>query len=191
MPKKSSVLLFIFFIFLFSECKKGEEDPSISLRTRKNRLTGDWRLIKGSASYTTDGYNESYTFDGSSFVLFQSYSFPYYYYGKYSLNLKIEKDGSFTFNENHASVILEASGEWNFNTGVGEKKKKEEVTFLIDDVKKGYTNGNNFFNRGATHFVYKITELRNKQLTISTSGKVYTDNKGKYSTFSTNYTFIQ
>ena len=185
-----NTLLFLTLVFLFSECKKGEEDPSVSLRTRKNRLTGEWRLAKGSASYTTDGYNESYTFDGTNLVLFITQS-AYYYYGKYTLSLTIEKDGSFTFNENHSPVILEASGTWNFNTGVGESKKKEEVTFLIDKVKKGYTNGDHFFNRGSTHFVYKITELRKKQLTISTSGKIYTDNRGKYATFSTNYTFIQ
>lgn len=185
-----NTLLLLTLVFLFSECKKGEEDPSISLRTRKNRLTGEWRLLKGSASYTTDGHNNSYTFDGSNFVLYVTQS-AYYYYGKYTLNLTIKRDGSFTFNENLSPVILEASGVWNFNTGVGESKKKEEVTFLIDKVKKGYTDNNNIFNRGATHFVYKITELRNKQLTISTSGKIYTDGKGKYYTLSASYTFIQ
>ncbi|KAK6020062.1 hypothetical protein OSTOST_14290, partial [Ostertagia ostertagi] len=48
------------------ECKKGEDDPIISLRTRKARAEGDWRLVSGTAGYTTKGYNETYDFDGTN-----------------------------------------------------------------------------------------------------------------------------
>lgn len=191
MIKISRLVFFIFCSLVFSECKKGEGDPSVSLRTRKNRLTGEWRLQSGSASYTQEGYNESYVFDGANVKInFTSYN-PVTYIGKYTLWLTIKKDGSFTFNENFGGTILEANGTWNFNAGVGESKKKEEVFFFIDKVKKGYTNGDVFFNRGAVHFGYKITELRNKKLVLTASGKIYTDSKGKYATLSTDYTFIQ
>ena len=33
-------------VLIFTECRKGEEDPFISLRSRNNRLTGKWKLVE-------------------------------------------------------------------------------------------------------------------------------------------------
>ena len=190
MPRRHPVILALIALFLFPTCKKGEDDPAISLRSRTTRLTGEWRLVSGTAAFTTTGYNDTYSFDGTNLTETITAS-KYYYVGKYILNLNIEKDGTFTFKEFIYGVTLDASGTWNFNNGIGEDKKKEDVIFTIDKVKKGFTNRYNLFNRGCTNFVYKIKELRNAKLVIHSSGKIYSDSRGRYETMSTEYVFIQ
>lgn len=189
MRKFIRLFVLLLAILALTECKKGEDDPAISLRTRKARLEGEWRLVSGNASYTTDAYNESYVFKSGDVSIASTLYYPMT--GKYFLSLNIEKDGKFNFKELFLGIVLEASGTWNFNTGVGEEKKKEDVIFSIDKVKKGYTNGANFFNRNSTNIVYKIKELRNKRLVISSAGKIYSDSKGRYATLSTEYIFQQ
>ena len=186
--------LFLALISLLSltTCKKGEDDPLVSLRSRKERISGDWRLQSGTATYTQGAYRESYIFDGSNVTLYVAApSYAAGYKGKYFLNLTISKDGKFTFKELLSNVVLEASGTWNFNVGIGNEKRKEDVLFFIDRVSAGYTNGNSLFNRTNTNFVYKIKELRNKKLVISSTGKIYSDSNGKYTTLSNEYIFIQ
>lgn len=63
-----------------SSCKKGDEDPFLSLRSRKSRITGDWNVISFNNSSTISGdesnsngdqyeYEETRTisWDGASF----------------------------------------------------------------------------------------------------------------------------
>src|SRR6185436_4431068 len=83
------VFVLTMLVFFFG-CKKGEEDPRISLRTRKARLAGEWRLKNGSASYTIDNYNENYLFDGTRLRMTTTQlGPPVYYTGTYILNLDI------------------------------------------------------------------------------------------------------
>lgn len=184
------ILSALALILVFSGCRKGEDDPRFSMRTRKARLTGDWKLESGNAGLTSGGYNNTYTFMGMDYTRNESTSYTTYI-GKYILNLRINKDGSFSFKEYLAGLTLEASGTWNFNTGIGSAKGKEEVVFIIDEVKEGYTHGNNIFNRFSTTFIYTIKELRNNRLVIHSKGKVYSDLRGRYVTLSTNYVFKQ
>jgi hypothetical protein len=190
--KNYTILLIGAVILFFSECKKGEDDPSVPLRTRKNRLVGEWRMTSGMAAYTISKvYNETYSFDGSKVRINVTLSGnPVVYLGNYLLNLKVSKNGTFQLNEIRSSSVLSAEGTWNFNTGVGEDKKKEDVIFFINKVSSGST-WNHLFNRTSANFVYKIKELRNKKLVIQSSGKIYTVESGDYIDFSTEYTFIQ
>lgn len=174
-------------------CKKTEDDPKMSLRTRKNRLAGEWRMVSGRAAYTAANmYNETFTFDGSKLRLnVTSPNYPVVYTGSYILSLNIMKDGTFNVNEILGTSVFNVEGTWNFNTGVGEQKSKESVVFFIGKVNKGSTFGYHLFNRSATNFVYKIKELRNKKLVIYSAGKIYSDANGDYINYSTEYTFIQ
>ncbi len=48
-------LILLMFAAVFTGCKKGEEDPSISLLSRSARLTGDWNLTTG--DWTSTNYD--------------------------------------------------------------------------------------------------------------------------------------
>lgn len=66
-----AVLLFVFILFTTSSClKKGTDDPTISFRTRKQRIEGEWTVVSyfgNSVNQFASGQGASYTFktDGS------------------------------------------------------------------------------------------------------------------------------
>ncbi len=46
-------------------CKKGANDPFLSLKSRKARLKGDWKLVKEDKTVTNSNGTTTYTYDGS------------------------------------------------------------------------------------------------------------------------------
>jgi hypothetical protein len=77
----------------FSGCKKGEEDPFLSLRSRKARITGEWTVTAATESYTystvydndplvdnelvmRDGSSTS-NFDGTGFNIMETWTNTY------------------------------------------------------------------------------------------------------------------
>src|SRR5688572_16681076 len=123
-PKAPLIPLIIIVILLIAACKKGEDDPAFSFRTRKNRLCGEWRLKSGSASFNSVGYARKYDFDGSNFTQMDTYTGgdPTVYKGKYMLNVDIKKDGTFHLAEMAGIASMEAIGTWHFNKGIGKNK---------------------------------------------------------------------
>jgi hypothetical protein len=96
--KKISFLI-VFVILGTTACKKYEDGPSLSLRTKKARLCGEWQL-------------ESLTDDGTDITA--DYKSAVGGTGEYH----IEKDGTYHI---HGSVIEE--GAWKFRS-----KKEQLVT---------------------------------------------------------------
>lgn len=39
-------------LIFVSGCRKGKEDPFLSLRSRTNRITGDWKLVEATGAHT-------------------------------------------------------------------------------------------------------------------------------------------
>ncbi len=192
-------LLFILFFLglFFSNCKKGPEDPEFSIRTRKQRLTGEWSMKSGNASIThlstTDPpFNQNLTFNGSKVELneTENSSVGIIYIFPYSLVLNIKRDGTFNFREMYGSNLLEANGRWNFEYGSGKSKNKEEVKFEIEEVTKGLTVGH-VFNEQRTIFTYKLVQLMNKDLKIESLIKTYINANGDRTTYTNRYTFAQ
>ena len=56
------VALFILATFILVGCKKGENDPLISLKTRKSRLSGEWKM--SFAEYSIN--DTTYSYDGTT-----------------------------------------------------------------------------------------------------------------------------
>ena len=172
-------------------CKKGEDDPLFSLSTRKARLAGNWKMTSGKATYTGPGLNANYTFDGKNCIAKIKLNNNYYESNEPSyLNLNISKDGVFSSEEFYSKNALNCTGVWNFNTGIGEEKAKESVVFSINEVNDGFTT-DYLFNRFSTNFIYKIKELRNKKLVINSSGRSYSNEKGRFNSIATEFVFEQ
>jgi hypothetical protein len=89
-------LLFIFF-FAFSGCKKYEEGPAFSLRSKKARVANDWRVAK-------------YLENGVDFT--SDFNF-YYQDGKITLS----KSGVYLFTYKlNGTLDQTESGTWKFNS---------------------------------------------------------------------------
>lgn len=165
-------LFFIGVVLLAFSCRKGEEDPAISLSSRKSRMAAEWRMKSGMVAYNVNftapplKYNETWTFDGTGFQLNTTESGPpVIYVGKYFLNLNVRKDGTFDFNEFLLGRTLECSGTWCFTKGRGESKNKENVVFTITETQRGATD-DGMFNQQMAVFRYSLVRLAKDEIKV-------------------------
>jgi len=123
-------------------CKKGENDPGFSLKTRKGRITAEWKLKEGQIiEETIEGSSFStkvISFDGEN-MSYEGKSFPY------SEIFTIERDGTFAktlksttdykVSQNQApqtiDITTNQTGVWYFIGGSKnqEYENKERVAF--------------------------------------------------------------
>ena len=78
---------------------------------------------------------------------------------------------------------MNAKGEWFFNSGAGEAKAKDAVTFLLKSVSHGSSRGYHFFNQSSTAFSYKLKELRNKKMVLTATAPIHVNAAGEKQTF--------
>ncbi|MCF6367199.1 MAG: RHS repeat protein [Bacteroidales bacterium] len=145
---KSIGLIFLILATSIIGCKKGENDPGLSLLSRKARLSGEWNLSSAEfefkktdpdgttvTSYSYDGANMTETTDGEG----KTYV--------YSEKVTIDKDGTFTiviekeitYSQNQTGINKTTlEGYWYFIDGIKNTdiKNKERVEFFIQK----YTN---------------------------------------------------
>jgi hypothetical protein len=168
------VALVLPFVF-FSSCRKGEDDPGFSFRTRKARLAGEWRFISGSVTLSfvdhTQGARTNFVYSLSNMrydLAVTGPGFPTLYKGTYQLNLNVKKDGTFDFSEISDEPVA-GRGSWDFLLKSGDRKNKEEVNFVISDITTGASNSWSLFNWNGTSMRYRIKELRDKKLVLTAS----------------------
>jgi hypothetical protein len=172
-----------------SSCKKGENDPFLSLKSRKARVVGEWTVTKeegtsqdiskisfGGVTVTTTT-NETSTYNGT---LFTSTSvttssaggnpLENTYNDVYTQSYTFEKDGSFTLEtvytgQNYTEKI---EGTWAFvgKSKTAELKNKEAIALSItkySDIDNGVTT-----TYSATGFddsiIIAIDRLKNKEM---------------------------
>lgn len=145
-------------------CKKGENDPLISLKSRDSRITGIWVLSKvdmksaNSNNYSGDIVNSSITdaFDGTSWTHVESGTTTSW---SYSYEVTIEKDGTFSSVEVSNGDKTEETGYWNW---LDSKKNKTGILL------------------GGS--ILTIDQLKNKELiTIDNTFDKDTDSDGDFS----------
>src|SRR5690349_13548285 len=102
MIKKLTISLLC--LFIFSTCKKGEDDPAFTLQSRKNRLAGGWHLESGKLSETVNDHSNNIVYTRVfSFASnkYEALDMPEdtLYKGEFILNVNIDKHGKFDFSE--------------------------------------------------------------------------------------------
>ena len=137
MKKSNTFVLALLFVSLliFNNCKKGENDPFLSLKSRDARITSTWKLVKSenttvntyifSGTTNTDTYTS--TFDGNNMT--QSYNGGSSSTSSYSMEFDIQKDGRYT-------VTIIEDGDTYIDTGfwwwLNDTKKKTRIVFRND-----------------------------------------------------------
>jgi hypothetical protein len=191
---KTVLVVAVCGLFFISGCKKGEDDPAISLLTRKSRLTGTWYLTRGYAAITyysanttpnnfnLELYDNKALLTGSNYI--NALSLPY------TLSLNFEKDGKFRVIENFDSEVLNSTGFWNFTSGVGKQKNKEAVSIRLDAIVTGDTQ-EHIFNNFGTEVTYDLKELRNKELVMTINRKGYINSAGEKGVYVADLAFAQ
>ena len=144
--------------FTTSSCKKGENDPGISLRSRTARLSGEWTLAEFDYTSTSkssgkdwndDTYTRSSTstskFDGTT----RTYTSTSVYNGEtstysdiimYSETITIESDGTFkikTVTTDDGDVSTRTTeGDWIWLKGNDEKELSNKEAVLFTPTKE-------------------------------------------------------
>jgi hypothetical protein len=193
-----------------SGCKKGENDPSISLRSRTARLAGEWNLsaedYKESSISDNSSTTETVTYDGSilTTVTVRKYKD---WTGKdttvtntetdsYTEKLTINKDGSFTREIIYGSTRTNYEGNWMWMKGNSEQELKNKQAIILSTTKYTYVDGDgntSYHNEsGKSNFsnMIVIDRLANKEMVFLYDTK-YSDDDGFSSTESGTATYTQ
>jgi len=170
-----SLYLMVTFV-LFNGCRRGEDDPFISFRSRKARVTGKWKMTSiKRTSNETDNFGSTtviFTANGSTYTRTEQKSngTNFSKTGIYTYEITFKKDGSYTGQINEDGNIANIEGKWNFTGGVGDMKDKSQITLYETSYKdRDYTNtftGHYFYD------TYDLKELRNNKMVWYTK---YTD----------------
>lgn len=131
-------------LLALQSCKKGENDPALSLKTRDARITGEWELEYASEIYN---YNEQYAdesyIESESIIVEDGqlnyiYSYSYTYDNttqsdsdedgpySYSETLTIEKDGSSSSRVDEDGTVYMNDRNWWWHDS---SKKKTQISF--------------------------------------------------------------
>jgi hypothetical protein len=178
MKKKILVFtaLLLGFMTVFNSCKKYEDGPLLSLKSKNGRITGEWELKEYKYTRTTDEGTTTRTFNGSIMTFsgkeWSNYTYDYIdtsYTYSYSMNLTIEKGGTYKWYEVEKGDIDEWTAYWSWLDGQSGK----EQLLLEDDG------------------IYLIKKLTNKELIIeySYTWSETSDGDNDFSNSETIYTF--
>ena len=171
---RKSMLLLFSFVLIFTGCKKGEDDPFISFRTRKARVTGNWKLAGGyKIQKYSYGAETKAVYSANEYTLNSGGNF---FVGPAKFDMELKKDGSAKVTRIMAPVFSTGgfSGTWNFTDGVGETKKKAQIVFQ-NNSRLDYE-----------FLLFDIKELRNKRMVLR-----HTSNVLNYSSIEEEYEFTQ
>ena len=136
----------------FQSCKKYDDGPAFSLRSKKARLTGDWELVKINGQ-TPEQYNS----DSNTT------------YSNYDLEIEFESDGDLTYsiNKSYTNYYGSYYGNYSYN-GSNSYSLNGEWEWEDDKEAIEITINSPF---GNLVIEGEITKLTNKELEFEVDGE--------------------
>lgn len=174
MKTKTFTLVFLIATILFSGSgclKKGEEDPSVSLKTREARIAGEWKLVSGELSWKFQDTIITFTYAGAKMKVKENGIFL----GDYSSfeTLSFDKRGKYSRSRTEDSDTYSWEGNWYFggrNKDLGIKNK-ETIALVYSERSTPY---NRYSYAGLNSSdTYYIERLTNKDLVIEMQYSYY------------------
>ena len=201
--KKNIFFIAIIFILAsaFTSCKKGDQDPAISLLSRKARLTGDWILTDASYTVTTSGSVTTYDFDNSTGVMTKVYSSNGISYTKnynYSLEMIYNKDNSYQEIETkNTDEVTTTKGFWYFGDKNKELDVKNKERVIIEVTERHYSDEDGeqwsdyYLGKNNNHvLMMDLSRLANDEIIIDLD-QTYNDEDGLVSSVKGTLTFAK
>lgn len=188
---------------VFVGCKKGENDPFLSFRSRKGRVAGEWKVTEGSGTTTSSfggsSYTSTWTYDGATRTETSGGSSST---SKETMNFTFDKDGTFTatmvgtetIDTDTYTTTENASGTWNFTGGVGETKNKSQIIMATTSYTSNTTPGGTattqtYTGSNAPTEIWDIDQLKNKEMIVKWAGSA--SSSGSSSSSEGTYTLTQ
>jgi hypothetical protein len=175
---------------IFGGCKKGENDPFMSLLSRTARITGEWELTDAEWTENEDGDIYNYNFSGSTLTMTGPDGSGT---ATYSESATINKDGTFESEESWAypngggTQVILTEGLWYFLDGSKELEVKDEerVEFLVTKQTRTYNMDGDtytYFNEydgksNSSVMILLLDKLANKEM-VTLLDYTYRDEDG-------------
>jgi hypothetical protein len=129
------ILVMLIALPQLSCTRKGEDDPMVSLRTRKSRVCGKWKIAEGrtrmdySARFMSAVYSQ---YNGLTETVFTPYSNQAIDTLEYTVEIEFNRDNTFLWvmNWNNSSGVREKGelkGQWDFLSKSDHQKNKVEI----------------------------------------------------------------
>lgn len=161
-------------LLVMDSCRKGPEDPLISLRSRKNRITGHWKIVSGHEKYVRINSNRISSTTISDNTYFKTTSGKITESGTITIEYYFEKNGTYIFlrTEQHdgRSDTIIAKGSWSFLNANENLKNKETIvlTQMRYYLSAGAVKNQDSYATNNTGIIWTIQCLKNKSLIIHT-----------------------
>ncbi|MFK8037985.1 MAG: hypothetical protein AB8B74_06830 [Crocinitomicaceae bacterium] len=165
--KMSIALACIFFASGFSACKKGENDPFLSLRSRDSRLSGTWELVSidlnqtGTEIYNGNEWGFEYT------VTYSDDVYIWYYKSTYedSLNSETNVDGD-TISSYMNTLSIDKNGNTTANVTADDYTSEQTGVWYWANTAKKKTH---LLLDGST---FTLDRLTNKEMVLKVEGAI-------------------
>jgi hypothetical protein len=163
-----ALLMLLAIVLAMPACKKGTDDPFLSLRTRKARLVGEWKLKEGTVKQTDASGTTTRTFNGSTVTI--TGPLPTQTIA-HTETCTIKKDGTFESVINNNGTITTTEGAWYFGGKNKELNLKDEesVVFIFTSVTSGNTIST-YSGSSCPMQIMVLDELKNKEMIIKVYG---------------------
>jgi hypothetical protein len=170
-------------------CKKGENDPFLSLRSRKARLAGEWKLTssenKNEQTYMGTTTTSTRTYDGTTETLVMTPGGTST--SEYTITLTIEKDGTYTRVYTEDGETTTTKGTWIFlnRSKENELKNKEAIMLTQTSTSEG---GETTTMDDLNGEVIEIDQLKSKEMIWKTYYSYSNDTGSETNTFTGTFT---
>lgn len=178
-------LIAVLVLTTITGCKKGENDPFLSLKSRKARISGEWKLSEGTVANTssdngtTDSQITTYTgtsasFDGDIVA--------------YTETLTIDKDGTFEVKIVQDGDPYTVRGNWFFSGKSKDADLKKKEAIIFSETEYISTSGVSKYTGLYGDQLLMIDQLKNKEIIFK--GKItYQSSNGSSGTYTYDRTF--
>ncbi len=162
-----------------SSCKKGENDPFLSLKSRKARFVGEWKVISSiTTDVESDGDKTTTTSDGSlvtqvDFDATSGVSNTSTY--TQSEDWTFNKDNTFTYKATTIGGVTQYEGTWAFigKSKDSDIKKKENVglniTKFTETPTVGVVSSATYEGDQGFLIIFELDQLKGKEIIIKNS----------------------
>jgi len=179
----------------FTACKKGENDPGLSMKIRYGRLTGEWKLIKGEAKSSSGGVTTTETIDGTTYTYTAGGSSAIT--GTFVGVFTADKDGTYTMVQTRTiggnATVNTEKGNWSW---VGKNKeqdlKNKEAVYMTPTssvTTTGAGTSTTTWTNPVSGSIWILDQLKSKEMVVKYTTSV--TSSGNTSTDDVTYTFSQ
>lgn len=192
------ILIAFLVLGAVTACKKGENDPFLSLKSRKARITGEWKVTGYEAKNTnSDGYSSTSTLNGSILTRVETANgFTTTEEGIYIESYTFNKDNTFTRTTTTDDETLTYTGNWAFGSKSKEGEIKNKETLVLNVTKtvtttSGGTTTSTYTSLDNFTYVMFIDCLKSDELVfVDNYNATETDSDGTYTENSSSKTTL-